>query len=248
MELDHEADGDRPRWTIAAYTSPVGELHWQARFCHRTPVEIVMAVADHLTSTLDSPAQSRRDDLLWGGHSLDSAVRLALQDTGQRTFAPDSPPDALLRDEDSPGAATRLAHLEANPPWRTELGNRFTRPDGTGGIHLPVQVTGSTAAVPGAVLWGGPRGYEQLRWKAEFSAGCPAALVVAALNELVEPQPAERLRGQVPAAHVPQVRIEARPTRCSAATAHGHHRPSSGIPPAPASTDPAPPGGERRHR
>ncbi|WP_303392142.1 DUF317 domain-containing protein [Kitasatospora sp. NA04385] len=217
MELDHEAEGDQPRWTIAAYTSPVGELHWQARFCPRTPVEVVMAVADHLTSSLDHHPDARYDALLWEGRPLDAAVHLTVED--------------------------------ADPPWReTALGSDFTRADGTGGIHLPVQVSGSAVTVPGAVVWGGPRGYEHLRWQAEFTTHCPNALVIAALTEVVEPQPAERLRGQVPAAHVPQVRIGARPTRSAAATAHGLHRPSEGTTPAPAATDPPSPGGERRHR
>ncbi|MFD7730451.1 DUF317 domain-containing protein [Kitasatospora phosalacinea] len=215
IELDHEADGDQPRWTIAAYTSPVGGLHWQARFCARTPVEVVMAVADQLTSSLDHHPDARHDALLWEGRPRDAAVHFALQD--------------------------------ADPPWReTGLGNRFTRADGTGGIHLPVQVTGSAVTVPGAVVWGGPRGYDHLRWQAEFTPRCPNSIVVAALNEIIDPQAAERLRGQVPAAHLPQVRIGARPARPAAATAHGQHRPASSPLPAPASLDPAPPGGERR--
>ncbi|QKW20648.1 hypothetical protein HUT16_17630 [Kitasatospora sp. NA04385] len=176
-----------------------------------------MAVADHLTSSLDHHPDARYDALLWEGRPLDAAVHLTVED--------------------------------ADPPWReTALGSDFTRADGTGGIHLPVQVSGSAVTVPGAVVWGGPRGYEHLRWQAEFTTHCPNALVIAALTEVVEPQPAERLRGQVPAAHVPQVRIGARPTRSAAATAHGLHRPSEGTTPAPAATDPPSPGGERRHR
>ncbi|MFJ4676848.1 DUF317 domain-containing protein [Kitasatospora sp. NPDC088783] len=252
IELDHEAGDDDPRWTIAAYTSPVGELHWQAQFCVRTPVEIVMAVADQLTYLLDHPSGGRRDALLWEGRPLGAAVGLALH-TGQRATAPDRPSDAPReappRKEHSPDAAARLARLETDPAWReTGLGSGFTRTDGTGGIHLPVQGPGSTAAVPGAVVWGGPRGYEHLRWRAEFTAECPNSLVIAALNEVIEPQPAERLLGQVPAANMTQVRIGARPARPAAATAHGHHRPTGSNPPSPTPADPAPPGGEHRRR
>ncbi|MET8623754.1 DUF317 domain-containing protein [Kitasatospora sp. NPDC004669] len=82
MELDHETRHG-PRWTIAVHESPIGELAWQARFCTRTPVEIVMAVAHRLTAALNSPSAMARDDLLWGAHPRHEAIRYALEAADQ---------------------------------------------------------------------------------------------------------------------------------------------------------------------
>lgn len=162
---------------------------------------------------------------------------------------PDARHDALMWEGRSLDAAVRLAIQDADPPWQdTGLGSRFTRTDGTGGIHLPFPAPQSAANVPSAVVWGGPRGYEHLHWKAEFTADCPNSLVVAALSQVIEPQTADRLFGQVPAANRAQALIAPRPDRPAAATAHGHHRPGGGAQPAHPAGGSAPASGERRHR
>ncbi|MET8623755.1 DUF317 domain-containing protein [Kitasatospora sp. NPDC004669] len=70
-------------------------------------------------------------------------------------------------------------------------------------------------------MWGGPRGYTEARWEARFTLHTPTALITAALDEVVEPLPATRLYGQVPAPNLTQARIEARRPRPAAAVTLG---------------------------
>jgi len=74
IELDHEATAG-PRWTIVDYHSPVDELAWRATFCVRTPVEIVTAVALHLTSALDCFSLTVGEEILWGRRPYADAIR-----------------------------------------------------------------------------------------------------------------------------------------------------------------------------
>ncbi|WP_030458439.1 DUF317 domain-containing protein [Kitasatospora sp. NRRL B-11411] len=192
IELDHETT-ENPRWTIASYQSPVDELAWQATFCTRTPVEIVMAVAHRLTAALDSPSRLAGEDLLWGGHSYEDAVRHAVEG--------------------------------ADVPWEQAVDSRqWRRADGTAAItpasHDP-WAPGPAESV--TTLSGGPSGSdrEQHWWTATFTQHTPTALIIAALDEVVEPLPADREFGQVSEANRAHVHIEARRSRAASATSGG---------------------------
>jgi hypothetical protein len=50
VEFVHEPEGDEPRWTVAAYESPVGERLWHATATASTPVEMVAVLLDTLIS------------------------------------------------------------------------------------------------------------------------------------------------------------------------------------------------------
>ncbi|MFD9592553.1 DUF317 domain-containing protein [Kitasatospora sp. NPDC059973] len=208
IELDHETKRG-PRWTIASYESPVAQLDWQARFCTQTPVEIVMAVAHRLTAGLGAFSTNVRDDLLWGRHPRDEAIRYSLEAADQPWLKPD--------------------------PF--EYG--FDRADLTGGIRTPVFGVEPPALVAAVTVWGGPRGYDNARWKAEFTRGTPTELITAALDEVVEPLAATRLLGQVPAPNRTQVRVEPLHPRRAAAAARGRHANPAAAAPSSATHAPA---------
>lgn len=50
VEFVHEPEGGEPRWTVAAYESPVGERLWHATASASTPVEMVAVLLDTLIS------------------------------------------------------------------------------------------------------------------------------------------------------------------------------------------------------
>ncbi|WUH90396.1 DUF317 domain-containing protein [Streptomyces sp. NBC_00433] len=50
VEFVHEPEGSEPRWTVAAYESPVGERLWHATASASTPVEMVAVLLDTLVS------------------------------------------------------------------------------------------------------------------------------------------------------------------------------------------------------
>jgi hypothetical protein len=170
----------------------VGELAWQARFCTRTPVEVVMAVAHRLTAALNAPSEMSRDDLLWGAQPRHEAIRHVLE--------------------------------AADQPWREpHCGTEFVRADHTAGIRtrtFGAEVSNLATAV---TVWGGPRGYDDARWQAEFTPHTPTALITAALDEVAEPLPATRRYGQVPAANLTQARIDTQRPRPTAATTRGQY-------------------------
>ncbi|MGA5704503.1 DUF317 domain-containing protein [Peterkaempfera bronchialis] len=190
IELDHEAT-DGPRWTIAVHHSPVDQLAWRATFCTRTPVEIVMAVAHRLTSALDSTSRTAGEDLLWGRHPYEDAIRYAVE--GAEVSWQQAVDSDLWHRADGTAAIIPASH----DPWAPGVADSVT------------------------TLWGGPSGSDQDRWMAVFTANTPTGLIVAALDEVVEPIPADREFGQVPAANRAQVQIEARRTRAATATACG---------------------------
>ncbi|MFE2722819.1 DUF317 domain-containing protein [Kitasatospora sp. NPDC059327] len=185
IELDHDTTTG-PRWSIAAYASPVGERTWSATFCTRTPVEIVTAVAERLSHALSATSEAVRGDLLWGRRSLDNTIAADLEaadETWQRETAP------------VPGVYSH------------------TRPDVTAGIAVNHNIGDIRGIGPTVTVWGGPRGYPSERWHAVFTGHAPNALISAALDEVVNPLPALRQRLQIPAANRTQVRLEPSPRR-----------------------------------
>ncbi|MCX5270048.1 DUF317 domain-containing protein [Streptomyces virginiae] len=77
VEFLHEATHGDSAWTIAAYESPVGERLWHATATPATPVEIVRALLNSL-STEDSWGQGpgnpvREEDLAHASRPLDDA-------------------------------------------------------------------------------------------------------------------------------------------------------------------------------
>ncbi|MFE2111204.1 DUF317 domain-containing protein [Kitasatospora sp. NPDC059463] len=189
IELNHEARNG-PRWTIAGYRSPVSERTWSATFCPKTPVEVVMAVANQLSYALSATSEQVRDDLLWGRRSLDNTIAADLEATG----------------EPWPVAGPALGHYSR------------TRPDGTAGIEVDHHVGDLRGIGPTITVWAGPRGYDSERWKVTFTGHTPTALISAAFDEVVRPLPAIRLRSQIPAAQRTQVHLEPRRRRNSPST------------------------------
>jgi hypothetical protein len=192
-----------PRWTIASYTSPVAELDWQARFCTQTPVEIVLAVAHRLSAALGAYSANARDDLLWGRHTRPEAIRHALAAAGQPWQLPDPYDYGLDRADRTAGIRTKA--FGAEPP----------------------------ALIAAVTVWGGPRGNAAARWKAEFTPRTPTELITAALDEVVEPLPAKRLLGQVPATNMGLVNIAPlHPRQAAAAARQRQVKPEPLTPPA----------------
>ncbi|MFI9787299.1 DUF317 domain-containing protein [Kitasatospora sp. NPDC051984] len=192
IELDHETT-QNPRWTIASYHSPVDQLAWQATFCPRTPVEIVMAVARRLTAALDSPSRLAGEDLVWGPRPYEDAVRHAVE--GAAVPWKQAADSRLWTRADGTAAITLASH----DPWAPGPAESVTR------------------------LSGGPSGSdcEQHRWTATFTRHTPTTLITAALEEVAEPLPADREFGQVPEANRTLVQIEARRSRAASATSGG---------------------------
>lgn len=205
-----------PRWTIASYESPVAPLDWQARFCTQTPVEIVMAVAYRLTTGLGAFSTNVRDDILWGSHPRHEAIRYSLE--------------------------------AADQPWQEPQPNGygFDRADRTGGIRTKVFGAEPPALVAAVTVWGGPRGYDNARWNAEFTPRTPTELIIAALDEVVEPLPATRLLGQVPAPNRTQVGVEPLHPRQAAAAARSRQVNPVAVPLPPANPGQAVSGQVRR--
>ncbi|MFD0274275.1 DUF317 domain-containing protein [Kitasatospora sp. NPDC127111] len=166
IELDHDTTTG-PRWTVAAYASPVGERTWSATFCTRTPVEVVTAVSERLAHALTATSEAVRGELLWGRRSLDNDIAADLEaadETWQRETAP------------VPGVYS------------------YTRPDDTAGIAVNHNIGDIRGLGPTVTVWGGPRGYPSERWHAAFTGHTPNALISAALDEVVNPLPALRQR------------------------------------------------------
>ncbi|MCG6496998.1 DUF317 domain-containing protein [Kitasatospora sp. A2-31] len=105
IELDHEATTG-PRWTIASYESPVGELDWRASFCARTPVEVVMAAARHLSAALNSFSANASDDLLWGRHPRREAILQAVA-AGDPPWQESQPTQEFIRPDRTGGIRTQ---------------------------------------------------------------------------------------------------------------------------------------------
>nr|BEK67577.1 hypothetical protein KPHV_48040 [Kitasatospora purpeofusca] len=185
IELDHDTSTG-PRWTIAAYASPVGKRTWRATFCTRTPVEVVTVVAERLSHALTATSETVRDELLWGRRSLDNTIAADLE------------------------AADKPWTRETSPVHGVYS---CTRPDVTAGIAVNHNIGDIRGIGPTVTVWGGPRGYPGERWHAAFTGHTPNALISAALDEVVNPLPALRQRLQIPAANRTQVHLEPRPRR-----------------------------------
>ncbi|WP_055590516.1 DUF317 domain-containing protein [Peterkaempfera griseoplana] len=209
IQLDHEPDSRGIRWTIAAYTSPVGERSWKAEFDTRTPHEVVLVVACQLAFALAQPAPAQRDSALWGSDRLPALLTRAAE-AGWRwrdTAADDE--TALQAPDGTAGLTLREGH---------ERITGFEDSDG-----LPVACT----------LWAGPADRPDRQWKGTFTAATPTTLLAAALSELTDPHPALRTTDQIPEAHRALVGITPRPRRTAAAARGAQARsPDAGATPA----------------
>ncbi|MEU6233668.1 DUF317 domain-containing protein [Kitasatospora sp. NPDC047058] len=185
IELDHDTTAG-PRWTIAAYASPVGRRTWNATFCTRTPVEVVTAVAERLSHALTATSETVRDELLWGRRSLDNTIAADLEAADEPWSRETSPVHGVYS---------------------------YTRPDDTAGIAVNHNIGDIRGIGPTVTVWGGPRGYPGERWHAAFTGHTPNALISAALDEVVNPLPTLRQRLQIPAANRTQVHLEPGPRR-----------------------------------
>ncbi|WP_030458898.1 DUF317 domain-containing protein [Kitasatospora sp. NRRL B-11411] len=213
IELDHDTTNG-PRWTIAAYASPVGKRTWHATFCTRTPVEVVAAVAARLSHALTATTETVRDELLWGRRSLDNTIAADLEAADEPWSRETSPIHGVYS---------------------------CTRPDATAGIAVNHNIGDIRGIGPTVTVWGGPRGYPSERWHAVFAGHTPSALISAALDEVVNPLPALRQRLQIPAANRTQVHLEPRPRR-NLPRGTGQQSAREGPGEAPAEPGPAGPG------
>ncbi|MEU4113236.1 DUF317 domain-containing protein [Kitasatospora sp. NPDC028055] len=180
IELDHDTTTG-PRWSIAAYASPVGKRTWSATFCTRTPVELVSAVAERLSHALTATNEAVRDELLWGRRSLDTTIATDLEAADEPWSRETSPVHGVYS---------------------------YTRPDDTAGIAVNHNIGDIRGLGPTVTVWGGPRGYPSERWHASFTGHTPSALISAALDEVVNPLPTLRQRLKIPAANRTQVQLE----------------------------------------
>ncbi|MET8623750.1 DUF317 domain-containing protein [Kitasatospora sp. NPDC004669] len=181
IELNHE-ETDGPRWTIASYESPVGQLAWRARFSARTPHEVVTAVARRLSYALAHPSNWQQAEALWGRLSRDIAI-----------------------EGEAEAAATSWNRTT------TEHQTSFSSSDGTAGVTIrAVQGTSEARVFPMFTVWGGPRSEDHPRWEATFTPFTPTTLITAALGEVTQPVPAIRRASQIPAVHRSDIRSEPR--------------------------------------
>ncbi|MEU3568780.1 DUF317 domain-containing protein [Kitasatospora sp. NPDC036755] len=185
IELDHDTSTG-PRWTIAAYASPVGKRTWHTTFCTRTPAEVVTAVLERLSHALTATSETVRDELLWGRRSLDNTIAADLDAADEPWSRETSPVHGVYS---------------------------CTRPDATAGIAVNHNIGDIRGIGPTVTVWGGPRGYPSERWHAVFAGHTPTVLISAALDEVVTPLPVLRQRLQIPAANRIQVHLEPRHRR-----------------------------------